>query len=185
MTHYPAGAEVGYTVTYLEMTERPKWPHPRLPANISASLIRADSPPAWYFLALYGAVGRDWSWEDMFERGEDEIASWLIDPTVSFFTLLREGWPQGFFVLDARDPGTVDLAYFGLVPEAIGLGLGTFLLRTAILSGWDIPGTERLTLNTCSLDHPRALQTYQRQGFRLIRREDHRRILKRARDIEP
>ena len=51
------GAEITLTVTYLEMTERPSYDWPSLPPGPPASLIGAEDPPAWYFLALYGAVG--------------------------------------------------------------------------------------------------------------------------------
>ena len=57
MTVVPAGTEVDYTVTYLEMDARPAYSYPHMPATHAASLIRAESPPTWYFLALYDAVG--------------------------------------------------------------------------------------------------------------------------------
>ena len=79
---------------------------------------------------------------------------------------MRAGWPHGFFVLDGRAPERCDLAYFGLVPEAIGRGLGTFLLQTAVHMAWDRPGTAQVTVNTNSLDHPRALPLYQKAGLR-------------------
>lgn len=183
MTVLPAGSEVEYTVTWLEMTGRPKYPYPHLPANHPASLLHADKPPRWYFLSLYDAVGRDYAWEDAHARDPDELQDWLNDPAVNLFTLIAHGWPHGFFMLDTRDNGTCDLAYFGLVPEAVGIGLGTYLLQTAILTGWDMPGTDRLTVNTCTLDHPRALQTYQKNGFTPVRRADFTRTLQRPRDL--
>ena len=36
---------------------------------------------------------------------------------------------------------------------------------------WDRPGTARVTVNTNSLDHPRALPLYQKAGFVPVRRE--------------
>ena len=90
------------------------------------------------------------------------------------------GWPAGFFVLDARQEGVVELAYFGLVPQVLGQGLGSFLLRSAVVMAWDRTGTRRMTVNTCTLDHPRALGLYQRHGFVPVRREARQRTLKRA-----
>ena len=180
-----AGQEVDYTVTWLEMRERPRWAWPQLPSGPPASLLCADAPPPWYFLALYAAVGRDYAWEDMFQRPEAELAGWLAAPGVTLHSLMREGWPAGLFLLDAQEAGRVDLAYFGLVPEAIGAGLGTFLLRSAILAAWETEGIEMLTVNTCTLDHPRALGLYQRNGFRPVRREARRRTLKRAIPRDP
>jgi GNAT superfamily N-acetyltransferase len=94
---------------------------------------------------------------------------------------MRDGWPHGFFVLDSREAGRCDLAYFGLVPQAIGRGLGTFLLQTAVHMAWDRPATGRLTVNTNSLDHPRALPLYQKAGFEPVRRETRVRVLSRDR----
>ena len=183
MSLQPAGTTVNYRVTYLEMTQRPTYGYPPLPANIAASLLKADAPPAWYFMSLYDAVGRDYAWEDMHELPETGLDEWLADDAVSLWTLMCRGWPHGFFVLDARPPGVTDLAYFGLVPQAVGRGLGGFLLRTAVLTAWERPGLERLTVNTCSLDHPRALANYQKNGFEVVAQDERRRVLLRDRDL--
>ncbi len=183
MTVIPAGTAVDYTVTWLEMTARPRLAWPQLPPGPPATLLHAEKPPRWYFLALYDAVGRDYAWEDRHAAPPHEVQAWLDDPEIALFTLTAKGWPQGFFLLDAREDGVTDLSYFGLVPEAVGRGLGTFLLQSAILTAWDRPDLQRLTVNTCTLDHPRALQTYQKNGFTPVRREAHRRILTRPRDL--
>ncbi len=183
MTVLPAGTEVDYQVTWLEMARRPDYPFPHLPATHPATLLRAEAAPRWYFLALYDAVGRDYAWEDAHDRDPAEVQGWLDDAEVDLYTLLAHGWPQGFFMLDSRETGICNLAYFGLVPEAVGQGLGSFLLRTAILMAWERPGVRKLTVNTCTLDHPRALQTYQRHGFEPVRREAFTRVLKRDRDL--
>ena len=48
---------------------------------------------------------------------------------------------------------------------------------------WDRDGIQKLTVNTCTLDHPRALAVYQKNGFKPVRREEKSRILKRDRDL--
>ncbi len=179
MRKIEAGESVDYTVTWLEMTERPDYPHPHLPGARPAHLLRAHEPPAWYFLALYDAVGRDYAWEDMHERSHEDIESWLGDSGVGLFSLVRDGWPSGFFVLDWRQEAICDLSYFGLTPQKVGTGMGSYLLRTAILTGWDRAGTSTMTINTCTLDHPRALGLYQRHGFVPKRREERTRVLRR------
>ena len=182
MTLQKAGTEVAYTVTFLEMAERPSWDWPHLPVASTAALLKAEDPPVWYLLSLYDAVGRDYAWEDMHARPRDEIAAQLAHSTL--YTLIEHGWPHGFFLLGHPDAdGVVELYYFGLVPEAVGSGLGSWLLRTAILTGWDMEGTRKLTVDTCTLDHPRALALYQKNGFTPVRREDRTRILTRDRDL--
>lgn len=183
MTIQKAGTRLDYTITYLEMAQRPSFGWPRLPPGATAALLRAEGPPVWYFMTLYDAVGRDYAWEDMHSWDEARLAARLGAERLVLYTLLDRGWPQGFFMLEWDGEGTTDLAYLGIVPEATGGGLGGWLLRTAILTAWDVPGTDRVTVNTCSLDHPRALALYQKNGFTPVRREDRTRILLRDRNL--
>ena len=173
-----AGDTVEYRVTWLEMTNRPGFGWPSLPVGREAMLVRADTPPWWYFLALYDAVGRDYAWTDKHAMARDDMSAWLQDPEVALYSLMAKGWPQGFFMLDWREPEVCDLAYFGLVPEAVGRGMGTWLLKTAIMTAWERESTRKLTVNTCTLDHPRALIQYQKNGFSPVRTEIHTRVLK-------
>lgn len=182
MSATPAGTELQFTVTWLEMTERPAFPWPHQPVGEPSALLRAEDPPVWFFLGLYDAVGRDYAWQDMYERSEAELAAWLHHPDTTLYTLMCKGWPHGFFMLDHRKPGICNLAYFGLVPQAIGRGLGRFLLQNAILTGWEVPGVEKMTVNTNTLDHPRALGLYQRLGFVPVRREEFTRTLRKPLD---
>jgi len=182
MTLQPAGSEITYTVTYLEMEERPTFDWPSLPAGSGGALLKATNPPVWYFRSLYDAVGRDYSWEDMPKRPDDVVKEWLNPDTMTLWSFIEDGWPHGFFLLEEQPDHTTDLVYFGLVPEAVGKGFGTYLLRTAILTAWQRPGLKKMTVNTCTLDHPRALATYQKAGFKPVRREDKTRILARDRD---
>jgi len=176
---YKSGDRVRYRVTWLQMTQRPRFDWPKLPVGREGMLLRAETPPVWYFLALYDAVGRDHAWTDMHDMPEGDLAGWIQHPDVALYTLMVQGWPAGFFMLDCCEQGVCDLAYFGLVPEAIGRGLGRWLLQSAVLTGWARPGVERLTLHTCTLDHPRALIQYQRAGFVPVRTEERERVLTR------
>lgn len=181
MTLQKAGTEVSYTVTFLEMAERPGYDWPHLPVASTAALLKATDPPVWWFLNLYDAVGKDYAWEDMHALPEAEVAVELARG--SLYTLMDHGWPHGFFLLHGPEDGVTDMTYFGMVPEAVGNGLGDWLLKTAILTAWDRPGTTRLDVNTCTLDHPRALALYQKNGFVPVRREERKRILTRDRDL--
>ena len=59
-------------------------------------------------------------------------------------------------------------------------GFGYFFLYHATLNAWSKP-ISKLLVNTCTLDHPRALPLYQRLGFVPYAREDryHRDAVKR------
>ena len=173
------GKEVTYTVTFLAMTSRPSAPPPPRPVNLNIALLCADAPPLHYFLYLYRTVGAAYEWTDWLTRPRAEAEDFVQNPAVSLYTLILDGWPAGFFMLNGPEDGTTDLAYFGLMPEAVGRGLGNWFLATAIETGWDRKGTSRMTVNTCTLDHPRALGLYQKMGFEPVRQEEHRRVLAR------
>ncbi|NNE88644.1 MAG: GNAT family N-acetyltransferase [Silicimonas sp.] len=183
MTLQKAGTKLDYTITWLEMNACPDYDWPHLPLGRTASLLKAEAPPVWYFLSLYDAVGKDYAWEDIHAWEHQRIEDWLINDRMSLYTLVEHGWPQGFFMLEDVRDGVCDLAYLGMVPEAVGRGLGQYLLRTAILTAWDRAQTKKLTINTCTLDHPRALALYQKNGFTPVRREDRSRVLTRDRDL--
>ena len=51
---------------------------------------------------------------------------------------------------------SVEIAFFGLLPQFIGKGLGGYLLSEAIRKAWDLDAS-RVWVHTCTLDHPRAL----------------------------
>ena len=70
-----------------------------------------------------------------------------------------------------------DISFFGLVNEAIGIGLGIYLLQTAILTAWDSRKIKKLTVNTCSLDHKSAIYLYQKYGFTPVKYKDLEKIV--------
>lgn len=179
MTLRRAGETVDYRVTFLEMNARPSYGWPPTPNGMTGALLKAEKPPVWYFRALYDAVGRDYAWTDLHAAEDAEIADWLASPDVALYSMMDHGWPQGFFVLDWRAGDSCDLAYFGLVPEATGRGFGRWMLRTAILTAWAREGVKKLAVNTCTLDHPRALIQYQANGFTPVQQEDRTRVLTR------
>ncbi len=180
MSGKKAGETVDYTVTYLEMTARPNYPRPQVIGKDPSALIYAKSPPNAYFLMLYDAVGRQYAWLDRHEQDPAELSAFVSNPDVEIYSFLRNGWLHGFFALDFTTQGVGDLAYLGLVPEAVGKGLGTWILQTAVHMLWDRAGVQRVTVNTCTLDHPRALAHYQRNGFSPIGQEQRNRVLTQA-----
>jgi len=178
-----AGETVEYMITYLEMSAPPSFPTPPVPGTTPTMLIKATKPPVSYFLSLYDAVGRDYEWQDMHQSAPEDLDAMISNPDMSLYTMIRSGWTHGFFLLDWREAGRCDLAYFGLVPQAVGQGLSGWLLKSAILEGWRDTEITRMTVNTCTLDHPRALAQYQRHGFAPIHQETRERVL--TRDWDP
>jgi GNAT superfamily N-acetyltransferase len=156
------------TRTYLEMIS----PQQLVPARERPPGVRVErvgSCPASFFRYLYVEVGRQYHWVDRLSWTDEQIRSYLAGP-VDVWVLYLDGAPGGYFEL-RRDPDrSVEIAYFGLLPQAIGKGLGKYLLTRAVEEAWAL-GPVRVWLHTCSLDHPSALSNYLKRGFQEVRRE--------------
>jgi GNAT superfamily N-acetyltransferase len=99
------------------------------------------------------------------------LARHLASPSINIHVLRIDGAPAGFFETESSYWPDVNLNYFGLLPSAIGQGLGRKLLDAAIDSVFlGAAGLRGMTVNTCSADHPRALPNYLAAGFRETRR---------------
>ncbi|MBB3065512.1 GNAT family acetyltransferase [Limibacillus halophilus] len=153
------------TITYLEMTERKvaSLQTPHLTGH-RLGLLRAERPTLSFYRFLYNTVGRDWLWYERRRMSDDALRDIIENDLVEVFVLYAEGVPAGFFELDARKPGTVDLALLGVMPEFIGRRFGPFLLHSAVDRAWE-KQPDKVTVNTCTLDHPKALPLYQKVGF--------------------
>jgi len=157
------------TVTFLEMSARPGGLHVPPPA-VPHVLLRVENCPLGYYRYLYDAVGRDWVWVDRKRMSDEALGAILSNPKTEIYVLHVRGAPAGFYELDFREmPERANLSYFGLMGPAIGKGFGRWLLGQAIETAWD-RGPFRLTVNTCTLDHPTALPLYQRMGFSVFDR---------------
>ncbi len=151
------------TVTYLEMTRpeqrsgAPGWAE-------GVTIQRAERPTVSFYRYLYDTVGADWDWYERRRLSDDALAAIVHDDAVEVFVLYVRGVPAGYVELDRRVEGEVEIAYFGLIPEYIGRGLGPALLDWALERAWS-RRPRRVWLHTCSLDHPRALVVYRQAGF--------------------
>jgi len=162
-----------YTVTWLAMDARPAIPRRERP-DPALSLVRAHRPPVHFFRYLYAAVGSDYQWEDLNAETDAQIADFAQADAMHLNIAYMAGCPAGFVMLDFRESSVCEIAYFGLVPEFIGHGLGSWLMLEGVHQAWDA-GIDRLTVNTCTLDHPAALPLYRRMGFVPVRSETRRR----------
>jgi GNAT superfamily N-acetyltransferase len=97
----------------------------------------------------------------------------LGQPGISIHIARHDGTLVGWYELRAAPADqAVEIAYFGLVPGAVGRGLGKQLLACAVHDGWS-RGAVRIWLHTCTLDHPHALPNYRARGFRAFRTEQY------------
>lgn len=151
------------TVTYLEMRAPPRKPATPAPAG-KLAILRAERPTLSFYRYLYNTVGGPWNWTERRLLDDDALARIIHDGRVEIYVLYVAGVPAGYAELDARVEGEVELAYFGLMPEFVGRGLGSYFLDWAVSAAW-IHRPKRVWVHTCTLDHPRALTLYQRAGF--------------------
>ena len=157
--------------TYLEMTA-PADLRPARSADGAASVERVEGCPASFYRYLYAEVGRAYRWVDRLQWTDEEIRAHLASPAVSLWVLTVRAAPGGFFELKAAPDGSVEIAYFGLLPEFIGRGYGKHLLTEAVERAWSL-GAGRVWLHTCSLDDAAALPNYVSRGFRPFHEETY------------
>ena len=157
-------------VTFLEMHSKPAAIPPPYPKS-KVALLRAENPPVHFYRYLYDVIGRGYKWVDRKKLTDVQLAQLLGDTQIELYVLYVNGCPAGLAELDFREPEIGHLAYFGLVPDFIGQKLGYYFLYHTSVNAWLKPIT-KLFVNTCTLDHPRALPLYQRMGFVPYNRED-------------
>jgi GNAT superfamily N-acetyltransferase len=178
-----AAPTLDVVVTYLEMRERPHAPTPPIPA-LKIAVLQAEAITVSFYRYLYNTVGERWLWYVRREMTDAALATAISAPSVEVYVLYVQGEPGGFVEIDRRNPADVEIVYFGLMPHVIGRGLGRWFLHWAVNAAWR-PETQRLLVNTCNLDHPRALPLYQRLGFRPVRQERRRIADPRATGVIP
>ena len=163
MSSRESGRRIPMVVTFLEMKAKPSALPPPQPKG-KIAILKADNPPVHFYRYLYDTIGDRYFWVDRRKISHDRLAEIIHAPTNYLYVLYTDGNPAGMAELDLRKAGYCNISYFGLMPEAIGRRLGFFFLYHTCINGWLHP-IQRLTINTCTLDHPRALPLYQRMGF--------------------
>ena len=118
--------------------------------------MRVDQPDGAVNRSFYARVGERYSWLDHRDKDEgwwqahaERVETWTIPGT-------------GYYELD-KVAGDVEIAYFGLLPEFHGRGLGGHLLEHALRRGLELG--VRVWVHTCSLDGPHALANYLARGL--------------------
>lgn len=163
------------TTWYLEMSD-PGELTPAVAPQERAGLriVRAEVASGEFGRFLYTAVGSDCTWTDRLGWQPEQWRTHLDRPGSELWVAYEHGTPAGYVELDAQDDGAVEIAYFGLLPDFRGRGIGGHLLSYGTERAWDLAArwrgrerTARVWLHTCSLDGPYALGNYRRRGFRV------------------
>ena len=150
-------------IWHLEMLHPDELRKKTLPPEAQLVMLEIPLPALSRF--FYHEVGKLWQWTNRLSWTEEQWQSWVEREELQTWMLLFNGTPAGYFELEAQTEA-VELAYFGLLPQFVGQGLGGGLLSSAIEKAWDME-TKRVWVHTCSLDHPHALKNYRARGFRI------------------
>lgn len=151
-------------VTYLEMLAPPPASAPAVRDAASPSLERLGATALERYRALFTAVGAPWLWFSRLRLDDETLRAILADERVEAYAVCDAGRDVGLLELDFRTEGECELAFFGLVADHVGQGMGRRLMHAAITRAWAQPIT-RFHVHTCTLDHPRAVEFYVRAGF--------------------
>lgn len=159
----PVG-KIASIVTFLEMREPPALAPVSPPKDNDMKICRVARPDLDWYRQLYRRVGEEWLWFSRLLLNDDDLRAVLWNERLEVFALSVSAEDKGLLELDRRVPGEVEIAYFGVSSYLIGKGAGWFLLHHALEQAWS-HSPRRVWLHTCNLDHPRALEFYQKAGF--------------------
>lgn len=150
--------------TYLEMRS----PEQLQPKQADARFkVREQTELDWRFNRdLYFRVGEQWDWIDQRAWTDEQWNEYATAPGLRTFAGYYGEALAGYYELRRDREGGVEIAYFGLLPEWIGRGLGGALLTSAIEEAWRMePNPPRVWVHTCNRDHPQALANYEARGM--------------------
>ena len=122
------------------------------------------SPELSWYRDLYRRVGENWLWFSRLATDDAGLAAIVHDPAVEVHALRFRSRDEGLLEIDFRRFPEVEISFLGVAPNLLGKGAGRYLINRAIENVWG-RGPSRLTVHTCTLDHPRALEFYLRSGF--------------------
>jgi ribosomal protein S18 acetylase RimI-like enzyme len=155
--------------THLEMTD-PKDLRPAKSRRTDLEIRQAKIPCPEFNRFFYSAVGGDWYWLERLKWTYERWRDYLDRPQLQTWYATVDGTPVGYFELEMQPGSSVEIVYFGLLPQFVGQGLGGQLLTAAVERAW-LMGPRRVWLHTCTHDHPTALSNYQARGFRIFKEE--------------
>ena len=158
--------QLATVVTTLEMRERPR------PRPLPASPLRQVSwhqPQPQPNPTLFRRVGAPWLWFSRLALDDAALIAVTHRARTQVHAVLDpQGVEVGMLELSHAE-AWCSLDYFGFVPELTGQGHGRWLMTLAMQLAW-ARGVEMVRVNTCTLDHPRALGFYRAQGFVAVKR---------------
>jgi GNAT superfamily N-acetyltransferase len=153
-------------VRWLEMTSAAQLRPSRSAPLPPPLLLEATRPAPALSRFFYREIGAGWGWVDRLGWSDRQWRAWVDRAEHHLVSCWVDGVPAGYVELEEQGGGDVEVAYFGLMPDFVGQGLGGWLLTRGLERAWALPGTRRVWVHTCSRDGPFALANYEARGLR-------------------
>lgn len=150
-------------VWWLEMHNDPKFVLKSKPEATFSLLEKPVDTDLYRY--IYKAVGFSWNWLDRLAMDDAELSKKINDSNIDVYVLKINVEYAGYAEF-AIEKDYIEIVYFGLMPGFIGKGYGKFFLQWVVNRAWSYK-PKWIQLNTCSLDHPNALNVYQSVGFQI------------------
>jgi RimJ/RimL family protein N-acetyltransferase len=154
---------------YLQQTS-PDDLRPAREPDFDVRIVQSEEASPEFHQYLYAAVGSDWYWTKRRSWTWQQWQDFLTTTGQQTWVAWVRGTPAGYALM-IPESGEVEIRDFGLVPSFIGRGLGGHLLTVVLRKAWEIPGTKRVWLHTCTLDGPHALKNYEARGLSVYQSE--------------
>lgn len=150
-----------------------------LPAPKDGYIIEKQKIDAITYWQYYRAVGEEWFWWERLAWGEDALNQLLKRDDIVIYVLSdAQGNFIGYGECDYRKSIShqeANLAYFGIISDYIGQGLGGYFLKSMIYHLFhSAPNNQKIhniTVNSCTLDHENAIPNYLKYGFDITHHE--------------
>jgi GNAT superfamily N-acetyltransferase len=161
-TLVPPG-QIAAVVTHLEMHAKPALRRePGKPGEYA--LRRMNRPVLSEYREIYRRVGEQWMWFSRLAMDDETLKTIVHDPAVEVHILRHRGRDEGILEVDFRKFPEVEISFLGVTGQLLGKGAGRYLMNRALEIAW-ARAPNRVTIHTCTLDHPRALEFYLKTGF--------------------
>jgi len=120
---------------------------------------------------FYKNIGKNCQWIDRLVWTDLNWIDYISNDQLFTYILKDKSEIAGYFeLLFNKQSEAAEIAYFGILEEYFGKGLGGYLLSEAIKISFKLGGV-RVWVHTCSLDHKNALLNYQSRGMKIFKSE--------------
>ena len=120
---------------------------------------------------LHSVVGAKWKWGGRRGWGHDRWRDFVDRQELRTWIAYIHDKPAGYGEIEMQPDGSAQITCFGLRREFIGQGFGGRFITEVVRRCWET-GASRVWLDTCSNDHPNAVNNYLARGFTVVREEE-------------